>query len=282
MSTPTQRMAQTYLGRRPERAALLLEQLDPAEIAAVLQEAPAKTATVIVERLAPVTAGACMEHLPRRLRSAVIEAMSTSIATALLRRLTVSTRTETLDDTQPAMRSRLERALGFPSESAGELADPHALTLEADWTVDQALTSLRNDERAVLSSVFVLDRGHRLLGSVSPSDLLNSQANVLVGELKELNPPAAVFAAVSAATLIGPDHRVDPIAVVDRHGTFLGVITDETLRRLARDRTGPMAVNPVAALGELYWLGMRELFGGLSSGPRLTQVQGEPHRADND
>ena len=281
MSAATQRMARTYLARRPERAAQLLEQLSPAEIAVVLAAVPAETATAVIERLAPAAASACVEHLPRSLRSSVLEAASPPIAAALLRRLTGPARTEALGDLQPATRSRLERRSGFPPGSAGELADPRTLTLQADWTVDQALASLLSDERQVLSRLFVLDRGQRLQGSVSPSDLLNAPASALVGELKELSSPAAVSAGVGAATLIGSGQRTDPVAVVDSDGTFLGAVTEDALRRLARERAAPKAANPVAAIGELYWLGMRELFGGLSSGLRRTESQGDTHRADN-
>ena len=281
MSAATQRMAHTYLSRRPEQAAQLLEQLDPSEIAGVLQAIPAATAAAVIERLAPVAAGACVENLPEKLRSSVLGTIPVSIAAALLRRLPAAARTEALDELPPATRLRLERALSYPSESAGDLADPSALTLEADWTVDHALTNLRNGGRPVLSRLFVLDRAQRLLGSVSPGDLLSARGDSLVGELKSLSPPAAVYAGVSSATLVVADRRADPVAVVDRQGTFLGVIDEDMLHRLAQRQTAPMPFNPVAAMGELYWLGLRELFGGLSSGSRLEQMHGEPHRADN-
>ena len=111
---------------------------------------------------------------------------------------------------------------------------------------------------------------------MTPGELLSSRADVTLGSL-ELGDGHSVMA---ATTLFADDQPTGPVAVVDSQGTFLGVIGEEDLRRLNKHRAPKSLLHPAAALGELYWLGLREVFGGFSSGARKTVVQGDADRAD--
>ena len=277
MPTPLQTMAQLHLGRHPEEAARVLERLPPDTIAAVLREASAESAAGVLACLAPSLASACLANWPEGELSAVVALLPAPIAATLLRQLDPRVREAALSVLPVTVRGRLSRALSYPDQSAGALADPAVLTLHADLTVEEALTRLSHSHDAVASRLFVLNRAQRLVGVVTPGQLLTSRRDAPLDSL-ELSPAQAVPDRVSAATLRAT--AAEPLAVVDPQGVFVGVIGSDALARLDPQRQRPPAAHLVAAVGELYWLGLREIFGGLSSGSRLAEPPGGPPRAD--
>ena len=277
MATPLQALAQLHLSRHPEEAARVLERLSPDAIVAVLGEASAESAVGVLARLAPSLASACLADWPAGELSAVVALLPASIAAAALRQLDPRVREDTLSALPASVRARLSRSLSYPDQSAGALADPTVLTLHADLTVEEALTRLSQSRGPVASRVFVLNRSQRLLGFVTPGQLLTSRRDAALESL-ELDPARAVPDRVGAATLRAI--AAEPLAVVDAQGIFVGAIGSEVLARLDPHRQRPSAAHLVAAVSELYWVGLRELFGGLSSGSRSAEPPGETPHAD--
>ena len=169
------------------------------------------------------------------------------------------------------------RVLSFPKESAGALADPSGVTLYSDWTVEESLERLKADGRTIQARIFVLDRSDQLKGEVNLGDLLIAEPNVAIGGLN-LSESNSVAAGANAAAALGANLPPGPIAVVDADGKFVGAISEAVRRRLAKPPAASPLLHPLAAVGELYWLGLREVFGGLSSGSRFEVIQGESSR----
>ena len=279
MATPLRTMAQLHLNRHPEEAALVLEGLSPDAIAAVLQEASAEGAASVLACFAPSLASVCLAGWPEGELSAVVALLPAPIAAAVLRQLEPRVREAALGGLPATVRVPLTRALSYPDQSAGALADPSVLTFHADLTVEETLTRLSQSRRPVAARLFVLDRSQRLLGAVTPGQLLSSSRDASLGSL-ELGPARAAPDRVSATTLRATESPAAPIAVVDPQGTFVGAIGSDALARLDPQPQRPPATHLVAAVGELYWLGLRELFGGLSSGSRSAESPGETSRAN--
>ena len=277
MPTPLQTMAQLHLDRHPEEAARVLERLSPDAIAAVLREASAESAAGVLACLAPSLASACLAGWPEGELSAVVALLPAPIAATLLRQLDPRVRDAALGALPATVRARLSRTLSYPDQSAGALADPAVLILHADLTVEEALTRLSHSRGPVAGRLFVLNRAQRLVGVVTPGQLLTSRRDASLDSL-ELSPAHAVPDRVSAATLRAT--ATEPLAVVDPQGAFVGVIGPDALARLDPHQQRPPAAHLVAAVGELYWLGLREIFGGLSSGSRSAEPPGDPPRAN--
>ena len=277
MATPLQTMARLHLDRHPEEAARVLERLSPDAIAAVLQEAPAESAAGVLACFAPSLAAACLAGWPEGELSAVVALLPAPIAAAVLRQLEPRVREAALGGLPATVRVPLSRALSYPDQSAGALADPAVLTFHVDLTVEEALTRLSQSRGPVAARLFVLDRAQRLLGVVTPGQLLSSRRDAPLTSL-ELSPAQAVPDRVGVATLRAIS--AESVAVVDPQGTFVGAIGSDALARLGPHQQRPPATHLIAAVGELYWLGLRELFGGLSSGSRSAESPGEPPRAN--
>ena len=183
MSAAARRMAHAHIGRHPEESARVLERLETTEIAELLRDAPTKSVATVISKFAPSVAGACMACLPSEERSAVLALLPVPIAAALLRPLESAAREEALGGLPEGSRAALERALSYPEQSAGALADPSAVALHADLTVEEATARVRERPGATPSRIFVLDRSQRLLGSVTPATLLDGSPKATVGSL---------------------------------------------------------------------------------------------------
>ena len=279
MQTATQRAAYVHMNRHPEEAARVLEGFSPSEIVAALQAAPVESAAGVLACFAPVLAGSCLAHWPEGERSRVVEQVPVSTAAALLRHLEPAVREDALGGLSATARVSFDQALKYPAQSAGALADPSALTLHSDLTAGEALTRLSESGGPVASRVFVLDRSQRLVGAVTPGQLLGSRRDTPVESL-ELDTTPGMPSHASAQTLGARHASPEPIAVVDSQGTFLGTIGADTLKHLGTRKSRPPAMHLLASLSEFYSLGLSEMFGGSSAGSPVTNQPGETRHAN--
>lgn len=280
MQTATQRAAHVYMNRHPEEAVRVLEGFSPGEIVAALQEASVESVAGVLACFAPALASSCLAHWPEGERSRVVEQLPASIAAALLRQLEPVVLEDVLGGLSATVRASLNQALRYPDQSAGALADPSVLTLHSDLTVEEALVRLSESGGPVASRLFVLNRSQRLVGAVTPGQLLGSRPDTLVASL-ELDTAPAVPAHASAQTLSARPPSPEPIAVVDPQGTFLGIIGANTLNRLGGRKGRPPAMHLLASLSEFYSLGLSEMFGGSGSGSPVTNQPGGTDRANS-
>ena len=280
MQTATQKIAQVYMRRHPEEAAWVLERFSPDELVMALREASVESVAGVLACFAPVLAGSCLAHWPEGQRSRVVEQLPVSIAAALLRQMEPAVREDVLGGLSATARASLNQALRYPDQSAGALADPSVLALHSDLTVEEALARLSESDGPVASRIFVLDRSQRLVGAVTPGQLLNSRRDTPVESL-ELDTAPGMPAHASAQTLGARQASLEPIAVVDSQGTFLGAIGADTLKNLGTRKSRPPAMHLLASLSEFYSLGLSEMFGGSSSGSPVTNQPGETRHANS-
>ena len=280
MQTTTQKIAQVYMRRHPEEAAWVLERFSPDELVMALREASVESVAGVLACFAPALASSCLTHWPEGERSRIVEQLPASIAAMLLRQLEPAIREDVLGGLSATVRASLNQALRYPDQSAGALADPSVLTLHSDLTVEEALARLSKSGGPIASRIFVLNRSQRLMGAVTPGQLLSSRLDMPVGSLKLDTTPAAPSHA-SAQALGARLPSPEPIAVVDPQGTFLGTIGADVLNRLGVHRVRPPAMHLLASLSEFYSLGLSEMFSRSSSGSPVTNQPGETSRANS-
>lgn len=263
MSAALSKLALFHLDKHPDEAARILERHDPAAVARLLVEAPGAQACALLERLPPRMAADCFEHLPLDTAGPILAQLRVPTAVSLLRLVSEPVRRDLLAALSPRAVGPISRALRLAPQSAGALADPTALTLRLDLTAGQAVDYLRAGTEPIPATVFVLDRERRLAGAITVGMLLRaarsaSLASLDLNRARQVTPRASVPALVRRRTF-----NAGPIAVVDTSGAFCGILSDEVLQR-ASDRSAPADFAHVAAaLGELYWVGLRDLSGGL-------------------
>ena len=87
----------------------------------------------------------------------------------------------------PAMdRIQLKRSLDFPEDSAGRLMQTEFIAVAPFWTVGQTIDYMREtaDLPDEFNQIFVIDPGHRLLGTVSLDTLLRSRRPTKISSIQ--------------------------------------------------------------------------------------------------
>lgn len=279
MSPGVRNLARLHLLRNPAEAVRVLERCPSGGVAKVLVETPAETSSRVLALLPPIEASDCIERMPVLARCRVLEACPVPTAAALLRVLPEASRKTTLDGLSAESRKRIDRALRFPKESAGALADPRVLVLHDENTVDQAVALLRADCETIAAAVFVINRGKRVLGAVTPAQLLAAPGDWTIGSLN-LAKPRTVPQGVPLRALVSDEHyRGGPVAVLDLSGKLVGVLTEDTLRTVEKLKVPQRATHLLASIGELYWCGMGRLLGDAIAVQRTSAATTEANRA---
>ncbi len=262
-----------FLSGHPGDAARLMDEMPLDQAVTVLNEAPASAAARALSNMGADHAAQCLENLTPAKSSQLLDALPPGPAAAFVRRINKEKRQALLDGMPAKSKQRLETMLRYPEESAGAVMDPLTVTLPDDVTVEQARQRLRESPEHLYYYVYVVNREQRLVGVLGLRELFMNHGDELVRtvmaskvmSLQDRDPLIAVVAHPGWR-----EHHAMP--VVTEEGTFVGMIRYRTLRRLAEayDQAGRAGggFDTLFALGELYWTGLVELFGGMSSGTR--------------
>ncbi|MDA0206330.1 MAG: CBS domain-containing protein [Acidobacteria bacterium] len=269
------KISHALLRGHPIASARILEQGSAADVAAAFESVPGPVIASILSRLEPPKAIRCLALLPSKIGAEILATLSTSAASGMLRLLEPMERERLLGSLSDTVREPITRALAYSPNAAGSIADANVPTLYQDLTVREAIDRLRANKAPIATRIFVLNRSQLLVGSTTARQLLGASLGATVGSL-DLGTAPSVHVSELASEL-----TLAPVAVVESDDRFVGVITAKALSRVRRKRRSSSIINPVAALGELYWVGMSEVFGGLSSGLRAGKTPEEASHADS-
>ena len=271
-----QLLVREFLSSHSEEAARLLEQLPLDQAVAVLNEAPVAAARSL-SGMAAHLAVRCLEKLETAKGCALIEALPAAAATVFLRRMEPQKREALLGGIAADARERLGTLLLYPEETAGAIMDPLTATLPGDIPVEEARGRLREFPAHLYYYVYVVNRDQTLSGVVGLRELFMADGEDLVRSVMKPKVMNISDHDPLAAVLAHPGWRdFHALPVVSDDGVFRGMIRHRTVRRLAEAEQaehGPPALETLFALGELYWTGMVELFGGMSSATRPPRQQ---------
>jgi magnesium transporter len=262
-----------FLADHPADAARLLEAMPFDQAVAVMNEASVKGAARALSSLSADLAARCLENLPPAKASELLNALPPASAAAFLRRVDKGKRQPLLDGVPAKSRERLQSLLRYSEESAGAVMDSLTVTIPDDITVEQAGQRLRETPEHLCYYVYVVNREQRLAGVVGLRELLMANGHELVRTVMSPKVMTLSDRDPLVAVVAHPGWReFHAMPVVSDDGVFAGMIRYRTLRRLAEayEQAGRAGAgfDTLFALGELYWTGLVELFGGMSSGSR--------------
>ena len=122
-----------FLERRPESAAPVLAELDPADAAAFLDSVPGRLAAPVLAMMTPWSAARCLELLTPGRAAAVLRRMAYLDATSLLR-LIAEDRFETvLAEMTDALAEDFRNSLKYPKGTVGAWMDYTVPTFSGFW-----------------------------------------------------------------------------------------------------------------------------------------------------
>ncbi len=258
-------LAAVHIERHPGDSARILERHESVVVARALVQASSDHAAGVLARMELRTAIDCFELLPLEFRLRVLAGLPARTAASFLRQLPADGRGEMLSGLPTEVRATIEAALSQPPHSAAALADPDVRTLFSDLTVGEAIKHLCQGGRPAPATVFVIDRSRRVVGSVTAGRLCCAPRSAPVTSL-QLEPVRTVPFQASVRSLVADRSRTDwPLAVVDDSGMFCGVLSEDVTQSVSRERPGRDVSHVAAALGEFYWVGLRDLMGSLGN-----------------
>jgi magnesium transporter len=263
----------------------LVNALNPAEIADLLESLPPARREIVWQLVAPEDEGDVLVELNDDVRDSLIKSMDSAdlVAAAanldlddladLVAELPETVNREVLRSLDVSDRLRLQSVLKYPEDSAGGLMDPDTVTVRGDVTVEVVLRYLRmrRELPAGTDALFVTSRDGSYRGALLLTKLVACDPDKTVNEIMNTSVPAinATLEAARVATLF-ETHDLVSAAVVDEQGKLVGRITiddvvdvireeaSHTVLRMAGLREDDDMFAPVAvsARRRSIWLGV--------------------------
>ena len=265
MSGAVDILAAVHIERHPGDAARILERHEPAIVAKTLSNMSSDHAAGALARMERRAAIDCFDLLPPEFQRRVLAGFPARTAASFVQHLPPDGRGETLSGLPPEVRATIELALSQPPHSAAAFADPDVRTLFSDLTVEEAIQHLCQGGCPAPEFVFVIDRSQQVVGGITAGSLCCAPRPAAVASL-QLEAVQTVPFRASIRLLIATRSRTDwPLAVVDDSGVFCGVLSEDVMQSVSRERPGLDVSHVAAALGECYWVGLRDLMGSLAN-----------------
>jgi len=214
----------------PPEWADLVPQLEPGEVAVLLQWLPDEEIPALLEELPPAEAARILRTLAEPEAAALLEEMDPDDAADVLENLPSLAMDQILVRMRAEDAAEIRGLAAYPPDSAGGIMTPAFVAVAADATSDQAIAAIRRlvDEAETVNYVYVVDAERHLLGVLSLYRLLLSPGETPV---RELMAPTTVrvraTADQEAAARLLTDRNLLAIPVVDDEDHLLGIITED-------------------------------------------------------
>lgn len=227
-------------GKEYARLRSLLSEMNPADIASILEEAPEKELPVVFRILPKELAAEVFAYMESDMQQHLIEGFSDAELRAVLDELFMDDTVDIIDEmpasvakrilkqTDENTRKMINQLLAYPDDSAGSIMTTEYIGLKRDMTVDAAFDRIRKIglDTETIYTCYVMDGGRHLLGIVSVKDLLLNSKDRIIGDIMDEN---IIFANThdDKEEVAGLFEKYDLMAlpVVDKENRLVGIIT---------------------------------------------------------
>jgi CBS domain-containing protein len=199
------------VGQDRELEADVFEELDEHHQLEFINERPDSQVAAVIARMAPDDAADLIVEIDQDRRGRVL---------ALL---------------PPSKRRRIEALLGYNPSTAGGLMSPDFIGLAASDTVARAIERVRSSDLApgTLTTVYLIDAGGGLSGSVAVVSLLRADPGAALEDLAEHEPVSVKTGAdLPEVARTMTDYNLVMLPVLDEDERVVGVITVDDVLEL--------------------------------------------------
>jgi magnesium transporter len=240
-----------------EAARTLVADLHPADIADLIELAPADERADLITALAGIVDADVYAELNEHVREDVIDEMEpqqvadlaaqldTDDAVAIIEDLDAEDQREVLRAMEPDDRAAVEEALAYPEETAGRLMQRDLIAVPEHWKVGQVIDYLRSGENLAddFWEVFVVSPSHHPVGTCKLSTILRSARTKPVGEImarKQTLIPVDLDQ--EEVALKFQKYALISAAVIDGEGRLVGMITVDDIVHIIQEEAGEDAL----------------------------------------
>ena len=243
----------------------VLDDLEPAEIALLLESLPLAARTRLWERVPQDVDGEVLLHVHDEVRSTLIEDMDDHEIVAATLNMDTSDLAELFEDLPQQVaedmlrsmdelqRTRLKEALAFEDDSAGRLMRTDTVSVRADVTLETVQRFLRWKNQSIpdnTDALMVVDRDGIFLGVLPLARLVSQSSELAVADVLEsdIDTVSVTMKSWDVATLF-QTHDLVSAPVVDESGLLLGRIIIEDIVDVIREGSDQALMN-MAGLDE--------------------------------
>jgi magnesium transporter len=215
-------------------------ELDPADVAEVIEDLPADESGVIFRLLPRDTAALVFEYLSPGQQSEIVQTLGTEQLKSVLDAMAPDDRTRLLEELPAEVTKRVlttlspgelkiaRELLGYPEKSAGRYMTPEYLTVPGHLTAGEALQYVRQygQGRETLAVLYVVDERGRLLDDVRLASLVLADPSTRVVDIHD-RQLVSILATANREEFISLFEKYDRVAlpVTDSQGVLVGIIT---------------------------------------------------------
>ncbi|MBF9001698.1 MULTISPECIES: magnesium transporter [Vibrio] len=227
-----------------------LQDMEPEDIAVLLEASPRKAREVLWQLTDPEDYGEILDELAEDVKDALVskmapeklaeatEGMDTDDVAYVLRSLPDDLSREVLAQMDTADRLRVETALSYPEDTAGGLMNTDVITIRGDVDVDVVLRYLRmrGELPEATDALYVVDNENKLIGHLSLTTLLTTQPDTPVSEVMD-DADEAIKVDTKDSDVASLFERRNWVSapVVDEHQILVGRITIDDVVDVIRE-----------------------------------------------
>jgi magnesium transporter len=227
-----------------------LQDMEPEDIAHLLEASPRKARDVLWQLTDPEDYGEILEELNEDVKDALVskmapemlieatEGMHSDDLAYVLRSLPDDVSREVLAQMDAAERQRVETAMSYPEDTAGGLMNTDVITIRGDVDVDVVLRYLRMKGQLpyATDSLYVIDEERKLIGYLPLATLITTQPDIQVSEVMEdADEAIKVDAKDSDVASLFERRNWVSAPVVDEHQHLVGRITIDDVVDVIRE-----------------------------------------------
>ena len=227
-------------GKKYARLRELLSDMNPADIAQILEEVPEKELPVIFRILPKELAAEVFVEMDSEMQQLLIEVFSDRELREVMDELFMDDTVDIIDEmpatvakrilrqTDANTRKMINQLLAYPDDSAGSIMTTEYVDLKKTMTVDEAFDHIRavGLDTETIYTCYVIDAGRHLLGIVTVKDLLLNPKSRVLSEIMDEN---IIFANTldDKEEVAGQFEKYDLMAlpVVDKENRLVGIVT---------------------------------------------------------
>jgi len=244
------RAAALLAQKHPEDVADVLERLDDEERVLIFKYLPLELQADVLIRLDEEIIDKMLDHLSDKDISELVGEMDVDDAVDIIQELEPEERMKVLSMVPEFERKQVEELLNYPENTAGGLMTTTCIRLNSHLKVKDALEHIRriaNGEVERLHLIYLVDKDGKFVGVVPLSRLLRAKEDQKLEELTESVPTVPPHMDQEEVARLVEKYDVFEIPVVSDDGRLLGVITADDLMDVIEEE----ATEDIAKFGGL-------------------------------
>ncbi len=216
----------------PADIAAILEDMRPREAGQLIRELPDEKAADVIEELEPEFQADVLETLPDERAADIVEEMEPDEAVDVLQEMEEDKRAQVFNLMEPDESAEVAELIKHPEDTAGGLMTTKYLTVPPDITVAEALRRVRTGapakEAETIYYVYAVDAEEHLKGVFSLSDLVLANPDATVDSIMHHKPIHVPLDATHEEVLeLIAKYNLLAVPVVDAENHLQGIVTTD-------------------------------------------------------